>query len=253
MPNDETPIDNLEQYRIRSRREIIRLLDSIKNQRELVKMSGSEAPDAILTSILAIEEGEDCMVVDAAPMQTQNHRLLSSERISFETKLDQVRVMFSTDKAEFCKYEDYSALRVPLPESAIRIQRRDSYRVNIPLASPVQCTFPPPGSEEKPIIKPVALTMLNVSMGGIAVADENNVLDGTLGILYKNCSIALLGTSVTVSLEIRNVASIKLPNGKAIRHIGCRFTNTSNSVLTLVQRYILKLERDQNAKMTGFR
>ena len=83
--------------------------------------------------------------------------------------------------------------------------------------------------------------------------EETNALDGKPGIVYENCVLALPGGSVTVSLEITNVAHIKLANGKTVRHMGCRFANISNSAEAVIQRFIMKLERDQNARMTGFR
>lgn len=253
MSNEEAINDNLEPYRVRSRREIVFVLDGVRSQRQLVKMSAGGSSEAVITSILAVDESSGSVWFDAAPSKTQNHRLTSCEYISFETKLDQIRVLFKTEQAEPDNYQGYPALRVPLPESLIRIQRREYYRVAIPRANPVLCTFTPPGTEAKPLDKPSMLNMLNISMGGIAVIDELNLLDDTAGAVYENCVLVLPGGSVTVALEVKNVAHIKLASGKMVRHIGCGFANISNAMLAVVQRYIMKLERDQNAKMTGFR
>lgn len=253
MSNEEATTDNLDPYRVRSRREIIFVLNGVRSQRQLVKMSPGGSADAVLTSILAVDESDGSIWFDAAPSKTQNHRLANCDHISFETKLDQIRVLFKTEQAEPGDYQGYPALRVPLPESIIRIQRREYYRVTIPRTTPVLCAFTPPGTEAKPLDKPAMLNMLNISMGGLAVIDEQNMLDDTAGAIYENCVLALPGGSITVSLEIKNTAHIKLASGKMVRHIGCRFANISNAMLAVVQRYILKLERDQNAKMTGFR
>jgi c-di-GMP-binding flagellar brake protein YcgR len=253
MSNEEATYDNLEPYRVRSRREVVSVLDGVRSQRQLVKMSAGGSSESVLTSILAVDERDGSVWFDAAPSNTQNHRLANCDYISFETKLDQIRVLFRTDRAEAGDYQGYPGLRVPLPESLIRIQRRESYRVAIPRANPVLCTFAPPGTEAKPLDKSVMFNMLNISMGGVAVIDEQNLLDDTAGALYEKCVLAVPGGSITVSLEIKNVAHIKLASGKSVRHIGCRFANISNAMLAVVQRYILKLERDHNAKMTGFR
>jgi c-di-GMP-binding flagellar brake protein YcgR len=253
MSNEEAITDNLDPYRVRSRREIAFVLDGVRSQRQLVKMSAGGSSEAVITSILAVDESDGSIWFDAAPSNTQNHRLTNCDYISFETKLDQIRVLFKTEQAEPDEYQGYPALRVPLPESLIRIQRREYYRVTIPRGNPVLCTFTPPGTETRPLDKPVMYNMLNISMGGVAVIDEQNILDDTPGAIYENCVLALPGGSITVSLEIKNVAHIKLANGRSVRHIGCYFANISNAMLAVVQRYILKLERDQNAKMTGFR
>ena len=253
MSNEEATNDELEPYRIQSPREIIFLLDAVRSQRQLVRMSADGSSESVLTSILAVEENSGSVWFDAAPSKTQNHRLADCDHISFETKLNQIRVLFTTAQAEPGDHQGYPALRVPLPESILRIQRRQFYRVNIPRANPVIATFTPPGSEGKPLDKPALVPMLNISMGGIAVIDENNTLDGMPGVVYDNCVLALPGGSVTVSLEIANIAHIKLASGKAVRHLGCHFVNISSAAQAFVQRYIMKLERDQNAKMAGFR
>lgn len=253
MSNEEATTDNLEQYRIHSPREIVFLLDGVRSQRQLVKMSAGGSSEAILTSVLAVDAKDGTVWFDAAPSKTQNHRLANCSHISFETKLDHIPVLFKTEQADLGDYQGYPALRVPLPESIVRIQRRQYYRVSIPRTTPVLCAFPPPGTEAKPIDKPVMANILNISMGGIAVIDEQNLLDDTTGVIYENCILALPGGSVTVSLEVRCVCHIKLASGKAVRHIGCQYTNISNAMLSVVQRYILKLEREQNAKMAGFR
>ena len=253
MSNEEVTNDELEPYRVHSRREIIFLLNGVRAQRQLVRMSASGSSESVLTSILGVEEDSGSVWFDAAPSKTQNHRLANCDHISFETKLDQIRVLFKTEQAVPGEYQGYPALRVPLPENIVRIQRRQFYRVNIPRANPILVTFPPPGTPGKPLDKPAIVPMLNISMGGIAVLDESNTLDGTPGIVYEHCLLALPGGSLTVSLEIRNIAHIKLASGKAVRHLGCRFVNISNAAESIVQRCIMKLERDQNARMAGFR
>ena len=253
MSHEEDPIDELAPYRIYSRRQIVVLLENIRLQRQLVKMSLSGSPEAVLTSILAVDDDEGHIWFDAAPSKTQNHRLASCERIAFETRLDQIRVLFTTGQAVPGDYEGYPALRVPLPGNIVRIQRRQFYRVNISRTNPVLVTLPPPGTHNKPLESPVMAAMLNISMGGVALLDENGVLDDTPGAIYEHCVLALPGGSLTVSLEIMNVSHVKLTNGKVVRHLGCRYTNLSNAAEALVQRFILKLERDENARMSGMR
>jgi len=253
MPHEEDPIDELAPYRIYSRRQIVVLLESVRLQRQLVKMSASGSADAVLTSILAVDEDEGHVWFDAAPSQNHNHRLTSCGRIAFETRLDQIRVLFTTEQAVPGDYDGYPALRVPLPDNIVRIQRRQFYRVNISRTNPVLVTVPPPGSRSKPLDNPVMVAMLNISMGGIAILDETGVLDDTPGTVYEHCVLALPGGSLTVSLEVMNTSHVTLANGKVVRHLGCRYTNLSSASEALVQRFILKLERDENARITGMR
>jgi c-di-GMP-binding flagellar brake protein YcgR len=54
------------------------------------------------------------------------------------------------------------------------------------------------------------------------------------------------------TLQIRNLQDITLANGETIRRLGCLFIDLPKSMMSAVQRYITKLERQQNAKATGF-
>ena len=60
------------------------------------------------------------------------------------------------------------------------------------------------------------------------------------------------GSLVVTTLQIRNSQEITLPNGKIIRRLGCLFVDMPKSMMGAVQRYITRLEREQNAKSTGF-
>jgi hypothetical protein len=50
-----------------------------------------------------------------------------------------------------------------------------------------------------------------------------------------------------------NSQELTYPNGKSIRRVGCMFVDLPNATLAAVQRYITKLEREQNARATGMR
>ncbi|MBC7513006.1 MAG: flagellar brake protein, partial [Herminiimonas sp.] len=117
--------------------------------------------------------------------------------------------------------------------------------------APVSCTItiPQTGSGEA---RSVTLVLQNVSGGGIALIDAHGVLVQTIGRVYRNCRIDLPGgTLVVTSLELRNTQAIRLPNGKTVNRLGCLFINLPHAMLAAVQRYITKLEREQNARASG--
>lgn len=243
--------DGLDPYRIHSVREIISILEAIRRQRQLIRMTFSQGRESVMTSIMDIDEEEQMVYIDAAPYPAQNRRIMLTQKLVFETTLDRIPIQFSASKAERCNREGYAALRFPLPESLVRMQRRQSYRVTVPFAHPLHCVFMPPGTEMRELEAPLSLEVLNISIGGIAVIDTGHHLDGRAGTLYSTCQIGLPGYPVTVALEVRHVQIATLSSGKAARHVGCRFVDTPSQVIALVQRYIMKLEREQNARSLG--
>jgi c-di-GMP-binding flagellar brake protein YcgR len=235
-------VDDIGPYMIHSRREIVALLRRLTEKRELVRMIFSEGEEAIATAVL--EVGEDSVVIDSAPDPEQLARVLASSSISFDTALERIRIAFFATRIEPCLHDNLPALRIPLPQTMVRLQRREYYRVLTPRCS-IQM-------EKEGGPPPVSFTVQNVSAGGIALIDDEHVLDSTKGTEYTNCELLLPGAqSIIATLCVMNCCDMTLYNGRMARRIGCAFVNPNAAMLALVQRYVSKLERDQNARMHG--
>jgi len=239
--------DNLERYRIHSTREILAFLEEIRQQRQLVRMTFNQGRESVLTSILDVDATDKLVYIDATPYPARDRRIELTQQIAFETMLNRIPIRFTASNAQRCNHNGFAALRFTLPESLIRLQRRHTYRVGVPPAQALQCIFMPPGTEMRPLEAPLPLDVLNISLGGIAILDTSYQLDGRPGTLYSPCQIGFPGYPATVSLEVRH-AHVTFNRGETARHVGLRFVDTSSSVIALVQRYIMKLEREQNAR-----
>lgn len=244
--NFDIGIEDLAPYQVHTRREIFTLLRSIGERNQLVRMIFNEGSEAVVTSILEIDEIKDHILIDCAPSQLQNQRILDSDNISFETMLERIRILFSVTHIESCLYENQPAFRIALPAHLIRLQRREYYRVVTP-----RCTIQIP-HKQGPGSTTVIVPVQNVSAGGVGIMDDKKLLDDTVGRVYENCRITLpQGTPIVATLEVRNAQDMTLNSGKTIRRLGCLFVDLPKPMLAAVQRYITKLERDQNAKATG--
>ena len=250
--NTDYGIEDLSPYQVHSHREIIALLRNIGEHNQLVRMLINGGAEAIVTSILKVDEASRSVLIDCAPSALINQRILESDNISFETVLEHIRILFFVTHVDTCLYENLPAFRIAIPESLIRLQRREFYRVPTPVANPLRCAIHIPHETAGGTMTKVVVTLQNVSGGGIAMVDENMVLDNTIGRVYHDCQISLPGgTLVVASLQIRNSHEITLTNGRTIRRLGCRFMDLPKAMLAAVQRYITKLERERNAKETG--
>lgn len=246
-------IEDLSPYQVHSPREVISLLRGISDHKQLVRLLINGGSEAIVTSILHIDEASDSVILDCAQSGLANQRIIESDNLSFETVLDNIRILFFSTQAESCQFEDLPALRIAIPDSLIRLQRREHYRIPTPIANPLRCTIQIP-HEANGITSKVVVPLQNVSGGGIAMIDEHHLLDNTVGRNYNDCQIDLPGgTLIVATLQIRNSQEITLPNGKTIRRLGCLFVALPQTMMTAVQRYITKLERERNARETGMR
>jgi c-di-GMP-binding flagellar brake protein YcgR len=246
--NSEKQLQDLSPYQIHSRREIVALLRSVETHRQIINMKGNRGDAAVATSILDVDDENGLLILDCAQDDKVNQRLMDSDNISFETVLESIRILFFVNAVDMCEFNELPALMMAIPETVVRMQRRENYRVPTPTTTPVSCTITIPQSDIGPL-RSVNVVLQNVSGGGVAIIDENCILDSTIGKIYENCRIDLPGgTLVVATLEIRNVQEIERPNGKKVRRMGCLFVDLPQQMLAAVQRYIAKLERDHNAR-----
>jgi c-di-GMP-binding flagellar brake protein YcgR len=246
----DTNESDLERYTVSSRREIINLLRSVSARNQLVRMQPEGSGDAVVTSILLVDDASNAMVVDCAPSRLINERILESQKVLFETVLDNIRINFAATRVESCDFDERPALLIDLPATVIRLQRREFYRVQTPIAAPVKCSIPVTDAYTNSP-KPVNVALSNVSAGGIGVLDDRKLIAPEIGRNFPNCRIDIPGGPVAVTLQLRNSQDLTLSNGKQVRRLGFMFVEPPSAALASVQRYITKLEREENARKTG--
>jgi c-di-GMP-binding flagellar brake protein YcgR len=242
-------MENWHDFEVSSRREIIALLRSIGEKNQLVRMLIQGESDVCVTSVLEVDPDTDTLVLDRSIDRAQNERIVKAERISFETTLDKIRILFTTDDVRETSYQNAPALMMDLPSTLIRLQRREYYRMATPVSNPVRVVVPMPeelggGTQVFPLA--------DISCGGIAILDNKAVLGDSIGHDYRLCRIDLPDIGlVTTTLQVRNALDITLLNNKTNRRLGCQFVDISRGNLGMVQRYITKLERERNARLAG--
>lgn len=246
--NQESPDDS--QYRVHSRREIVSLLNNLMQRNQVLTMLIDHGPDSIMTMILDIDDHNNTITIDAAKSNTLNDRIVQSNYLHFEALYNNIRLTFVVNQAKAAINQVQAALTIPIPESLVRLQRRNAFRVTTPITKPLRCIFKvvkPDGTSA-----PVAANLSNISVGGVGLVDESLALDLTKGLIYKDCQLELSETaSINVNLEIRDSQQIKLPNGKVVNRFGCAFVELPNRTEATIQRTITQLERNQNARASG--
>jgi c-di-GMP-binding flagellar brake protein YcgR len=247
--SNEFGLENWHDYEVGSRREIIALLRAISEKKQPIRMGLPRAVDACITSILEVDMDYQIVYLDRPIKQELDRQLLAADRLAFETTLDKIRILFSTDKLSECTHAGLPALKIALPETLIRLQRREYYRMSTPVSNPVMVKIMLPaelggGS--------ATLPLADISCGGIAIFDNKLILGDAVGRVYVGCRIDLPDVGVvTSSLQIRNSQDMTLLNNKSNRRLGCQFIDLPRGMLAQVQRYIAKLERERNGRATA--
>lgn len=243
--NSLTPPDPADQgafarFAIHSRAEILFLLRTIQKRKLLVNLDLPESRHCVITSVLAVNEANNTLIFDIARDDALNRELLDGRRAEFRCSVDGVAIWFAIGAVRACDCDRLPALCVGLPDSLIRLQRREHFRVPLPIANPVQCLIPPGDNQLEPIITHI----IDIGCGGVAIAESSGRLGTETGRTLPECRLLLPRVEMIVAtLEIWNTAQIRLHNGTYQTRLGCKFADLPNDKLASLQRFIMDLER----------
>lgn len=227
-----------ERYTLRARLEIVSLLRAVADQRAPVTLYFLGGSGFVVSSLLHVNPEFEELVFDVGADAEANARLLRATRITLVTWLDGVKMQFTAQRAESTLYDGLAALRMRVPAELLRLQRREFFRAKTPVVNAIHAVVPlAPGHE------PLALRILDISAGGVALAAPENAPRLEVEKVYANCRIALpeFGEMRT-GLEIRSHVVVAEPGAKVHRY-GCRFQGLPQAAAQGVTRYIMKLER----------
>ena len=235
------------QFTIRSKREILSILKGIARESTRAALYYGEGDDFILTTMLQLDEQGMWLEVD--PIATNNQRILHSDKIIFISSYHQVKVQFVAHRIEHALLDNGAAFYIPLPESLLRIQRREYFRLTTPASNPLRCIIPIFQSvvmDEKntPLARREA-TIMDISGGGIALVCETLETELLPGKIYENCRIHLPGIgTITATIKVKNSFEITLHNGQLSKRAGCEFIHLTGEADTLLQRYVVQLQSE---------
>ena len=194
--------------------------------------------DFILTTLL--EARAESLVFDLGGDSQANKRLLESASCMFVTSINGSRVQFSTSGGvKEVWWGDANALAVKLPTRVVRLQRRDAYRIVMPVVKSVSAR-------------------LQISQDGVRRDEQSNIHDlsvSGLGMTFPHRSRRQHGQAIeriTFALPegreidcggtICHVTELSEGTGSNSYREGIVFTKLTRSMEIAIQRYIISLE-----------
>lgn len=233
-----------ERFKVRAPAEITFVLKQAAQSAQLFTAYLDGGSDFVLTSILAVLPESAEILLEPGPDRAGNRRFLAAETVLLTANLGQVQIKFAASGVRETQFNGRPAFRVALPKWLLRVQRRESYRIETPVTKPLICVIPLP--EQGPGVHGEAV-VLDISCGGVALRNDGNTLGLRIGNRYENCRIGLQDAgTLNVNLEVRNSFDTRLKNGASIRRFGCCFLNLTPAMEAVVNRYIMQLERLRN-------
>lgn len=242
---------NDRQFRIDSKREIHAILHGIAHAHSRVALYYGEGNDFILTALLGVDE--EGVWVEASSLAEENQRILHSNKFIIISSHRQVKVQFVAHQIKSAMFNNRTAFLLPLPESLLRIQRRDYFRLTTPVSIPLRCiipvTLPAPHIQPGTPILKREVTIMDISVGGVALVCEEYDTELLPGKIYPDCTISLPDMGdITATVKVKSTFEITLRNGLVNKRVGCEFIHLSGDAAALLQRYVTRLQSKVIAK-----
>lgn len=245
FPEPESP--DLERFAVYSKVEIAAMLRNLGDEGVLLTAYFDADPGFLVTVVLEVNADFEEVIFDAAVDPIAQKRLLASKHIVFVGFLEHIKVQFVARLAEETQHDNRPAFRVRLPESLLRLQRRDFFRVRPPISKPAKVLVPY-GEEGKQY---ESLRVLDLSVGGLAVMTYPEKFELPASRLIENCYLDLPGVgSISVTINVRHIDP--LPKDEKARRCGCEFVDMPPASRVMLQRYINQIDAE-NRKVANIK
>ncbi|NYZ61833.1 flagellar brake protein [Luteimonas deserti] len=238
--------DEQSPFALHEPREITHVLRALVEARSIITANLIPGGLACPTALLAVDD-DGSLVLDGNRNEAMNRRVAGSSRLVCSTQLDLVPIRFRLSTPMLIEHEGYPAFRVPWPETLLRLQRREMYRLQVSPASPA--TLHVGTLEAPPDAGTDGLRVLDISGGGLAVA----VPEGREGRFAAQSRVApcllRLGDAppMTVALEVAHLGRFDV-RGAPYWRAGCRFVDMPAAHEQRILQYIFQVERQRNAR-----
>ncbi len=235
-------------YLLHGKTEVLFVLRALQASVDRITVYFNNGEDFLLTSVIEVDDNG--LTLDFGSDAAMNRRALAADKFFCVTSHDKVRVQFLLRGLKRVEAADGPAFRAELPDGVLRLQRREYYRLTTPIARPLKCQVPIPGPDGRQ--QRVEVSIVDISGGGLAVMVPPVGVDFRPDMEFPNCRIELPEVGfIVATLQVRNLFVVTLRSGEHVSRAGCQFLDLPGPMLTLVQRYIVKVERERKARETG--
>lgn len=245
MTEQTITAEELDKFTTRNRREILFYLNQLINDGERVSVVFDGGREALLTVLLDADDASDRLVFDWGGSESTNRKLLQSERNIFVCAPHGVKNQFVTSQVYETSHKQRPAFATRIPDHYTRLQRREFFRLVLPLTRRPPCTINRPGGPA------LQWSVVDISIGGIAAELPGGKLNYAIGEVLPQTRIELKGIgTIEVDLVVRNASEVQR-GGKVSARIGCQFAKLGHALEHQLQRFITDVQREERARLGG--
>lgn len=234
-------------YIVQNLKEIIQILTDLAKHKATFKVSfsdGHDHHDGYLTSVIEVDTKNHAVHLDVGIDEAFNSKMLASNHVIF-TKNDGIKIKWSSENLSMVSLKDGKAIKIAIPQSLVRLQRREFFRLNTPIVNPAPCRIPIPDAHDTKLKQALDLALVDISLGGLGVVMPDPLHSAiTEGANFDECEVSFpeFG-STSLKLQVKNIMPMQLKDGSIKYRIGFQFVNPSRNSEELIRRYTFNLER----------
>lgn len=227
-------------FLVHNKNEIIHNLRLLSKKPELVAVYFDNSAEFGLSAVLEVIPDTGTLLLDVPNDEVAAHKVAQALKLVCVTQHNKVKIQFTCNRVVPIQFAGKAALATDLPQQLMRLQRREYYRLTVPLSIPLVCYIPTADGEV------VEVSLVDISLGGVGIIGYPPDIALEPGRTYQNCRIELPETgTIVVDLAIKSAFDITLKNGIRTRRSGCEFTRIPGTMQNLIQRYINRVERER--------
>lgn len=240
--------DDFSKYLLYSVGEMTAIFRSLAERVAQITLVFNEGRDMVLSSLISYNA--DSLIFETGASTELNRRALQANKLFAVSLLDRVKIQFILNGVTSVEVSGRLAFLAPRPESLLRLQRRENYRLSTPLTRPPKCKISFPTADGKAF--QLEVEAVDISGGGVCLTGVPASLPLAVETELASCSIDLPDVGVVaVKLQVRNFRAAMGRAGANTQRVGCQFMDLPGSTATLIHRYIMKVERDRKARESG--
>lgn len=239
-------------FGVQDRATVVLLLRRMIEQRSMLEADIPGANTGLLSAVLEVDDKRGTVTLDASPHASIERIALAQPELSFSARVDRVDVRFTVGPLSKIQFEGLPAYRAPLPKAMKYLQRREFFRIEVPGNHPAYCQVMVPATDDHPP-REIRTRLNDISGGGVSLfvpPGTESVLTG--GAHFPACRLLLPESApVIVSLRVRRNFRINKRNALSQTCAGCEFLDLLPNAQSVVQRYLVRLDRERILRERG--
>ncbi|MCQ8116349.1 flagellar brake protein [Methylomonas rosea] len=238
-------------YLVRSAKLIFSHLSDLIKKKCIISAHFGEHNQSFLTTIIDLDQKANLITLDVAPTELLNKQLLGSAKVLFRTEYEGIKVSFRGKAIKKSQSDGHPVFAMPIPDAIFWMQRRQYYRVKVPLShknSTCELNLTLENEAGEMDTQTKVFGMADISLSGFSFLNADTKIADFLvpDTVIDECALYLHdGSRAHVGFVIKSVTNVRA-NATTYQHrIGCKFTHMPQVFENNIQRYMQEIELQQ--------